>query len=81
MFYFLIIKKQFRNIFCLVLQMTNYDVTRMSNYDVKRMSNDDVIRISTNNPIMMKEKGALLNILTELKTTVDFIMIKNTNTF
>ena len=61
--------------------MTNYDVTRMSNYDVKRMSNDDVIRISTNNPIMMKEKGALLNILTEFKKTVDFIMIKNTNTF
>ncbi len=30
---------------------------------------------------MMKEKGALLNILTEFKKTVDFIMIKNTNTF
>ena len=53
----------------------------MTNYDVMRMSKDDVIRISTNNPIMMQEKGALLNILTELKKTVDFIMIKNTNTF
>jgi hypothetical protein len=53
----------------------------MTNYDVMRMSKDDVIRISTNNPIMMKEKEALSNILTEFKKTVDFIMIKNTNTF